>query len=371
MRRFLTIAIFSFFIVYNLVAVEYGGLISSDSSFEKIGESDFLFIEKLDSSAYFKVPLTREGKLVFSTEVFYRFQYNQPEINHFVDLPLLKLSYDDNFGTEDLSISMGRFPLVDRTAKIFNQTSDGLFASFATENYVTSFYFGYTGLINRHLVTMEEGGITEFSGFESDYYSSSLPYIVTNATITLPFVLLQQTVTAEFWGFSGIQNLKSNKLYGSLALNGPIIGNLFHNTEGIFAAILNDGTVDLAGLASTRLSYYFDLLGIATHMGVGYASEKFQTVTDVDALAMGANWTNLFIPSASVTLLPLSSLFVGIESSVALAANNMDYIGTDLVALINYQLFSDVALGVSASHFFAQEEALQSTKISIKAAISF
>ena len=165
MKRFLGLVLIAF-ISTNIFAIDFGGLISSDSSFDKQGSDDFVFTEKLDSSAYIKIPFSKDGKISLASEFLYRFQYSDSKINHYLDLPLFKLNFSGDVGTGVLDIYAGRYSVSDSTAKIFNQTSDGMFVSYSTAPFVTSFYIGYTGLVNRYLVSMVEGDITEYSGYK-------------------------------------------------------------------------------------------------------------------------------------------------------------------------------------------------------------
>lgn len=371
MKRILSFIFISAFTLGSIFAVEYGGLINSDSSFKKSSSDDFIFTEKLDTSAYLKIPFSKEGHTTLSTEFVYRFQYDDAKADHFINLSLLKLNHSSEVSDGLVNIAAGRFSMAENTGKIFNQTSDGLFGSYQTGSFMGSMYFGYTGLINRYFTTMNEMGITEYSGFTSDFYTSSLPYLVIGAELAFPNLFLEQSLGIASWNFIGIQKLKSNKIYGTLSLNGPLVENLYHNTHGIFAGILGDGTEQVAGLASTLLSYYFNYRGLAANAGITYASKDFQTVTSTSGLVTGDPWTNLFLTSLSASMLPITSLYVGAETNFVMVAENMEYAGTGLAGVISYQLFSDVALSLNASHFFAKHEAAKYTQISIKAAISF
>lgn len=371
MKRIIASVLFVAMVATGVSAIEYGGLLDSNSSFEKVAENDFAFSQKLDASAYMRVPFTKDGRAALSTEFAYRFQYTAEDMNHFLNLPLLKVSYRGGVGNGYMDIAAGRFTMSDNTRKIFNQTSDGLFGSYSTEFFVTSMYFGYTGLVNRYFVSMVETDIDAYSGFESDFYTSSLPYMVVGANVGLNNLFLNQNMGIGFWGFVGIQNMKSNKMYGTISFDGPIVGNLFHSTEGIVAGLIQNDTSEVAGLFSSTLSYYLDWKGLAVHAGATYASEKFETVTATSGMVRSEPWTNVFLPSLSVSMLPVSNLYVAVETNFPLASKGMEYQGAGLVGSVQYQLFSDVALGVNVSQFFAKMEENNYTKISLRAAISF
>lgn len=371
MKRIITTILFVAMVASGVSAIEYGGLLDSNSSFEKVAENDFAFSQKLDASAYLRIPFTKDGRAALSTEFAYRLHYADEEMSHFLNLPLLKVGYSGDVGDGYMDITAGRFTMSDNTRKIFNQTSDGLFGSYSTDLFVASMYFGYTGLVNRYFVSMVENNITSYSGFDSDLYTSSLPYVVVGANVGLNNLFLNQNMGIGFWGFVGIQNMKSNKIYGSIVFNGPVVGNLFHSTEGVVAGLIQDDTSEVAGLFSSTLSYYLDWRGLAVNAGATYASEKFETVTATSGMVMSEPWTNVFLPSLSVSMLPLSNLYVAVETNFPLAAKDMEYQGAGLVGYIKYQLFSDVALGVNVSQFFAKAEENNYTKISLRAAISF
>lgn len=371
MKRIITAFLFVAMVAAGVSAIEYGALLDSNSSFEKVAENDFAFSQKLDASAYVRVPFTKDGRVALSTEFAYRFQYADEDMSHFLNLPLLKVGYSGGVGSGYMDIAAGRFTMSDNTRKIFNQTSDGLFGSFATDVFVASMYFGYTGLVNRYFVSMVETGIDAYTGFESDFYTSSLPYMVVGANVGLNNLFLNQNVGLSSWGFVGIQEFDSNKVYGAITFNGAIVGNLFHSTEGIVVGLIRNDTAEVAGLCSTTLSYYFDWLGLAVNAGATYASEKFETVTATSGMVRSEPWTNVFLPSLSVSMLPVSNLYVAVETNFPLAAKDMEYQGAGLVGSVQYQLFNDVALGVNVSQFFAKMEENNYTKISLRAAISF
>lgn len=372
MKRVLTYILLSTFIIGSLFAVDYGGLITSDSSFKQNGTQDFVFSEQMDASAYLKVPFTQDGNTLLSTEFAYRLQYEDSQINQFINLPLLKISHTREVSDGLMNIAAGRYTMADGTGKFFSQTSDGLFGSYKTSLFAGSMYFGYTGLVNCFYTSMNEEGVSgAYSRLESDFYTSSLPYMVVGVDFALPNLFYSQNLSVGSWNFIGTQKLKSNKIYGTLSLNGPLMPNLYHNTNVVLAGILGDGTGHFAGLASSVFTYYFNYMGLAANAGLTYASKEFQTVTSISGLVTGEPWSNLFVPTVSVSILPLSALYVGLETNLVLQAENMEYAGVGLAAVASYQLFSDVAFSLNASHFLAKEEAAKQTKISIKAAISF
>lgn len=372
MKRVLTNIFITACILGSVFAVDYGGLVTSDSALKQNGTSDVVFAEQIDASAYLKVPFNQDGSTVLSTEFVYRFQYEKPQANSFINLSLLKISHTQDVSEGQMNIAAGRYTMADGTGKIFNQTSDGLFGSYQTSTMMASMYFGYTGLVNSFFTSMNVAGITgEYTGFKSDMYTSSLPYLVMGVEFALPNFFSQQNVSVGSWNFIGTQKLKSNKLYGTISMNGPLMENLYHNTNVVLAGILADATANFAGLAASNLTYYFNYKGLAANAGLTYASKEFQPVTSISGLVTGEPWSNLFVPAVSVSMLPLSALFVGAEANLVLLADGMEYAGVGLAAVVSYQLFSDVAFSLNANTFIAKEEAARQTKISLKAAISF
>ena len=75
MKRIITAFLFVAMVAAGVSAIEYGALLDSNSSFEKVAENDFAFSQKLDASAYVRVPFTKDGRAALSTEFAYRFQY--------------------------------------------------------------------------------------------------------------------------------------------------------------------------------------------------------------------------------------------------------------------------------------------------------
>lgn len=371
MKRVLTTIFLTAFILGSVFGIDYGGLVTSDSTLKQNGTEALVFAEQVDASVYLKVPFSQDGSTVLSTEFAYRFQYDNSQVSNFINLPLLKINHTREVSNGQMTIAGGRYIMADSTGKIFNQTSDGLFGSYQTSNVMASMYFGYTGLVNRFFTAMNEAGVTEYAGFKSDFYTSSLPYLVVGAEFALPNLFAQQNFSVGSWNFIGTQKLKSNKIYGTISMNGPLMENLYHNTNVVLAGILGDGTANFAGLATSTVTYYFNYMGLAANAGLTYASKEFQPVTSISGLVTGKPWSNLFVPTVSVSMLPLSALYVAAETNVALQADGMKYEGLGLAAVVSYQLFSDVAFSLNANTFIAKEEAARQTKISLKAAISF
>ena len=372
MKRVFTSILITAFILGSVFAIDYGGLVISDSTLKQNGTQKFVFAEQVDASAYLKVPFSQDGSTVLSTEFAYRFQYDNSQASNFINLSLLKINHTRAVSDGQMTIAGGRYIMADGTGKIFNQTSDGLFASHQTSTMVGSMYFGYTGLVNSFFTSMNVAGVTgEYTRFKSDMYTFTLPYLVVGAEFALPNLFYQQNLSFGSWNFFGTQKLKSNKIYGTISLNGPLMENLYHNTHVVLAGILGDRTTNFAGLAASNLTYYFNYMGLAANAGLTYASKEFQTVTNISGLVTGESWSNLFVPTVSVSMLPLSALYVAAETNVALRADGMKYEGIGLAAVASYQLFNDVAFSLNASTFIAKEETARQTKISLKAAISF
>ena len=232
MKRVLTNIFITACILGSVFAVDYGGLVTSDSALKQNGTSDVVFAEQIDASAYLKVPFNQDGSTVLSTEFVYRFQYEKPQANSFINLSLLKINHTQDVSEGQMNIAAGRYTMADGTGKIFNQTSDGLFGSYQTSTMMASMYFGYTGLVNSFFTSMNVAGITgEYTGFKSDMYTSSLPYLVMGVEFALPNFFSQQNVSVGSWNFIGTQKLKSNKLVENFfegmaceggCINGPL-----------------------------------------------------------------------------------------------------------------------------------------------------
>ena len=68
MKRIIASVLFIAMVATGVSAIEYGGLLDSNSSFEKIAENDFAFSQKLDASAYMRIPFTKDGRAALSPE---------------------------------------------------------------------------------------------------------------------------------------------------------------------------------------------------------------------------------------------------------------------------------------------------------------
>jgi len=366
MKKILTFC-FILTLLSNLNAFDFGGLIQSDTNLNYTDE--LVLSEILDTSLYVKCPLSKTGATYITTEGIYRLQFNQDVIKHGLNIPLLKLNHISKINGGSIDLSAGRFPMIDFTGKIFNQAVDGLFASYSSSLLDFSFFAGYTGLINKNFYHMI--GEENYEARGNDLYSLALPYLVFSTSFSMPYILAKQSFVLDVWGNIGIQNLKSNNIYGTLGLFGPIVGNLFYILNGSFNGRFNEQESLFGFLVSTDLSYSFSSIKTTVNAKASYASKDFFTISATNCLENGTFWNDIMIAGLSASVKPISKLIFNAESLVALKVSDMEYFGTQFLGTINWQIVSDMAISANAIYFLAKDNTDSFFNFQIKGSISF
>ena len=289
MKKFLLV-IFSFFLFCgNLFAFEWGGLFKNESKMELMLDSEnenkqsSTFSQNNGLFLWLSTPISQDENWIFKTEISYNFKYNSvsdTKIQNILDCGLLKVSGLIPLKTGLIDIAFGRFSVSDKTGSIFSTTSDGVSCNVHLPRFNLGVYTGYTGFTN--LLTGNG-----FNGFVADsnvqlyiLQAGSIPVI---CNFELPSLFANQSLSVQALLDFDCTKTKSigNKIYGTLALEGPIISKLFYSFQTTFGT---EAFGNVMNSTSLKVMCY-PLQFFNFNVGVQYASgdelvfAPFKTVT--------------------------------------------------------------------------------------------
>lgn len=395
MKKILTAAILTALSFSSLFAIEISGIISDSSGF-KFDENSFSNTSLSQSETLvgdMKVPILKNGSIYFIGEITLTHAVSGPFSklsNSFTaDIALAKINGSRKINSAaNINFAAGRFSLSDITSTIYSQNADGIFGQFASKKFESSLYFGYTGLLNSKIASILKSNgdlfIPSRSGGFLDVYNLAAPYAVSVTTFSLPYLFANQTITAEIFGAYPLPGIidsakdKDIRLYGTLALNGPVMNNLFYSAS---ATVETAGFDDIALLAKANLSLFPDLLSSSVAASVTYASGNNGALIPFTSFSKTSStlckqqlsYSGIFKAGLSGSAVPAEKLFCSIGTDIVFDCympGAFEYYGTQAAFAVNYQLFSDVSFGLNATSFFANDPQYSKTEVSVTAAIA-
>lgn len=388
MKKLAFLALLTSFTV-SAFTLETKAIISNSTQFN-FTENDFSLpelVQKDSLTASFRQPLNESGKTYFAAEGLISFEYDRtfsdPAVDSkelLADLSLFKFSSLISLNKANLNIALGRFSLSDVTSCIFNQNADGLLLQYLSPYVELSAYGAYTGLLNNKTVTLLDPSNSAYSASEEkDFYDFSPAYITGALTVKLPYLLLNQSITAEAFAFiksqgpSDVKAEDDTRLYATLAFNGPLASSVFYtaNTSFLFSETYDYKAANLTSIKADIFptdSFMLSLKGL-------YASgenSSLKTFTGFTSIAAGFNvsekkYSSLAMAGlecagrlSSKTLLNLKAdaLFDMIDSK-------SQYSGTQILAAFTYQAFTDLNLSLEAKTFIADKKEESKTSFAL------
>lgn len=237
MKKVITFFITSLLFLIPAIASEWGGLVTTDITANSVDpeKTDNIFFRQTDGiSLWAKDHIMNNPNWYLAAQGSYKFNYSFNGLNkngktgHLVNLDLLKL--DGNVTIDDFNFSMalGRFIVMDNTAKIFSQNSDGISLKFEKPFASLGLYAGYTGLLNgRTVAILDKDGFIDIN-FD-DIYSKTHQYVPLLISADFPSVFLSQSLGLQASGFIDLEKEKYNRYYGSFYMKGPIANSFYYN----------------------------------------------------------------------------------------------------------------------------------------------
>lgn len=387
----------------NVFAFDFGGLITNNSALKNHGDGDFKFDQKNSASAWFRAPFDKTGENYFATEVIYDFEsdFDSEQTTNVLDLNLFELSLFKNVGSSKIGMNIGRFYFSDITGTIFTQNSDGLKFSFHNDWMNISAYASYTGLLNAHNAeiittaakTFYSDGTTPwvedptlYSSVDNDkIYDFAKKYAVAEFSVGFPYLFAGQSVSLEFLGAFGLEEDSFNRMYATLALDGPIFQTLFYNISSTVGLVDYDGETKISNLSKVGLNYFLKKFSFGVN--AVYASGEQGGLSSFEGFTKNTStyaardflYSGIIKTGVAASFKPLNALLFNLGSDVVFNAvagdenEDIEYFGFQYSADALWQVKSDFQLGFAASQFIDKDnlDDVRKTSFSVKAALSF
>lgn len=346
-------------------------------------------------SALAKIPFNKKGTTFLSLEASLSHSYEKifgdnsnSENNFIADLNILKFSSIIECSAGKFFLDAGRLFLPDLSQSVFAQSLDGASAQFSASWLDVSVFGGYTGLLNlKNISVLNSGGYVWEPGDEdeNDFYDFCAPYIAGGVKISLPYLLLNQTISLEglgFWDTEGPADSpedEDNRFYGTLRLDGPLAPMVFYGLSG--TASSTDFS-DFGFLGRANISLFPDFKSSSVTISASYASGDrgpfvpFIGFTQVTACLSADEPIYSGISKAGLfaSIVPIDRLYCAVGGDAVFLDrddNAFDYYGFQVYGNAKYYLFSDLALTLFASHFSGDSSDSSRTEIALNAVISF
>jgi hypothetical protein len=291
-----------------------------------------------------------------------------------------------------LRATVGRFRAVDASGQIFSHTLDGADITWSHPVLRARVGTGYTGLILNPVSGIRMSGADDADSGDDEVFWGPPRYIVLSE-ITLPGLILRQSVTAAYIGQWDLRDadeeqqedtLDSN--YFGVRIDGPLASGLFQDI-GFY---LSPSTRELAGekendlgiLGSARVRYFrpdwnssrFAIRGVVVS-GAGNKEDNFYTISGGQAgLVSDIPLENIAYGEATYGVRPfaggdtrmirdiqtgiytrklcLMSDEQPIDSFGAVVSDDGRYAGTEVSVNVGWRALSDLGTSITAGAFW-------------------
>lgn len=353
---------------FSVFAFDFGGILST-TSYVQDSVKNLSFNQYVESSLWMRAKLGNNTTL--TSDIFYSFNgdfANDAEIqagktSSFINkLDLSSLKLDTKFNLKNnnsLNLTLGRFLINDFSGFVFAQKLDALALRFINQNAVVNFYTGYTGLLNHHTVPMYS---PSFVPEDKSLYTFTSPYIVANISAKFPVLFASQNLGVELFTAVDAHKFEYNRLYSSLAFDGPIYKSLYYALTSTYQ--FNLGTYpenhSWGNFTKAEISYFSGIKSLILSANVIYVSDSFTPISSIDILTDGSNLDSVFKTGFLASIKPIEPLFLSLGSDFVfdVAENNsvQDYKGFQYSAQVRYQIFDDVLVNFTASQIFYNQD---------------
>jgi hypothetical protein len=378
-------------------ALETGGLLTNDSKFANAEKNGSLKLDQKNGvNLWFRNPVSKDGNCYIAGEGAFQTEYDatvadsDKKLKLYADLNLLKLNVKKELESGDITFAAGRFYNSDLSGLVFTQNADGLKLDASLSRFEISLYGAYTGLLNAKNITII-GDTTDLNDKEKKVYVVANKFMVGGLTISLPYIFASQTISVEGFGTFSLESKKLNRFYGTFALNGPIVSPVFYNVSSTIGFFKYDNEDMTKGnLTRASISVYPDFKSMSISLNGLYASGKqgpfkafqgFTKGTAVNSL-LEPGYSALLTTGLSATIKPVSNLLLYANGDVVFDAQagtekeEIKQAGFQYGVGFNYQVMSDVSLGVGFTQYTGKEEyegtiGAKKTQLRINAAIAF
>ncbi len=379
--------IFLFLIIaLNLSAFEGGGMLKTGLGID-LGKNKTNLSHFDSLSLWAKQNLDKEGNYNFAIQSSYLFNLKKPikpdgklDLDHIVNLDMLKFSFLFPIGNDSLTIDAGRYNISDITAVILNQNIDGVYIAYKKTNFAAYFNLGYTGLLNAYVNPINAAGITSILKKQTKIYNLAPSFVHMSALFHVPFQSLRHAIDFDLNSFIATENPKTTNNYASISVNGPIVNGLFYLTS-VSTSVLTrvKRKPGIGFFVSGELDYYFEKysskLGLkAQFFSGGKTGFKSFTLSNVSKVTF-MEPTDLWKISLDGSIKPVNDLFLSTEAAVmAYAATQpkgrSNFAGFEWDVSANYTIRQDISISTDLGMFVGKNGKFDAA-FKLKGIISF
>ena len=379
--------IFLFLIIaLNLSAFEGGGMLKTGLGID-LGKNKTNLSHFDSLSLWAKQNLDKEGNYNFAIQSSYLFNLKKPikpdgklDLDHIVNLDMLKFSFLFPIGNDSLTIDAGRYNISDITAVILNQNIDGVYIAYKKTNFAAYFNLGYTGLLNAYVNPINAAGITSILKKQRKIYNLAPSFVHMSALFHVPFQSLRHAIDFDLNSFIATENPKTTNNSASISVNGPIVNGLFYLTS-VSTSVLTrvKRKPGIGFFVSGELDYYFEKysskLGLkAQFFSGGKTGFKSFTLSNVSKVTF-MEPTDLWKISLNGSIKPVNDLFLSTEAAVmAYAATQpkgrSNFAGFEWDVSANYTIRQDISISTDLGMFVGKNGKFDAA-FKLKGIISF
>lgn len=379
--------IFLFLIItLNLSAFEGGGMLKTGLGID-LGKNKTNLSHFDSLSLWAKQNLDKEGNYNFAIQSSYLFNLKKPikpdgklDLDHIVNLDMLKFSFLVPIGNDSLTIDAGRYNISDITAVILNQNIDGVYIAYNKTNFSTYFNLGYTGLLNSYVNPINAAGITSILKKQTKIYNLAPSFVHMSALFHVPFQSLRHAIDFDLNSFMATENPKTTNNYASISVNGPIVNRLFYLASVSTSILTRDKRKPQTGFfLKGELDYYFEKydskLGLKMQLFSGgkmsFKSFTLSTMSKVNFMEP----TDLLKISLDGSIKPVKDLFLSTEAAImAYAATQpkgrSNFAGFEWDVSANYTILQDISISTDLGMFVGKNGKFDAV-FKLKGIISF
>lgn len=369
-------------------AFDFGGTVNDTTKFTGADFSSLSLDQKNTATLWVKTPFNNKGSLYMAAEGTFQYEYVQSADKYLLtaDCDLFKFGGIFDISKNKLIVSAGRFIMTDSTGLIFTQACDGVSADINLKRFTFGLYGGYTGFLNAQSVTELNSSDSTYA-YDSTYmYPLAAPYAAACASFSAPYLFANQTIGAQFLGFFGVPGITCgdatvgyNRMYGTLAMNGPLSSAIFYTFTTTMGT--NDNFKSISNLSQIQVGWYPAFKSSSISAKCIYASgangilSSFTTFTSgtvADSLAQ-PQYSGNVIAGLSASIKPIEPLYISVGADCVFDCpeNSIGYSGFQYNANIRYQIFTDLQASIIGNQYFDIDGTDNKTTLTAKAVISF
>ena len=369
-------------IALNLSAFEGGGMLKTGLGID-LGKNKTNLSHFDSLSLWAKQNLDKEGNYNFAIQSSYLFNLKKPikpdgklDLDHIVNLDMLKFSFLVPIGNDSLTIDAGRYNISDITAVILNQNIDGVYIAYKKTNFAAYFNLGYTGLLNSYVNPINTAGITSILKKQTKIYNLAPSFVHMSALFHVPFQSLRHAIDFDLNSFIATENPKITNNYASISVNGPIVNGLFYLTS-VSTSVLTrvKRKPGIGFFLAGELDYYFEKysskLGLkAQFFSGGKTGFKSFTLSNVSKVTF-MEPTDLWKISLDGSIKPVKDLFLSTEAAVVTQPNmKSSFAGFEWDLSVNYTIRQDISIITDLGMFMGKNGKFDAV-FKLKGCISF